>query len=67
MAKITVEQLMAKMSDLGTDEAELAKYFIVDEDASGAFAPRLQFNPDAAKQAVEQLVAGVIDIRYSAS
>lgn len=45
MAKITVEQLMSKMSDLGTDEAELADYFIVDEDESSAFAPRLKLNP----------------------
>ena len=45
MAKITVEQLMSKMSDLGTDEAELAEYFIVDEDNSNAFAPQLRLNP----------------------
>jgi lysophospholipase L1-like esterase len=45
MAKITVEQLMAKMADLGADEADLAEYFIVDEDASGAFAPQLKLNP----------------------
>ena len=45
MAKITVEQLMAKMADPATDEADLAAYFIVDEDQSGAFAPRLKLDP----------------------
>lgn len=45
MAKITVEQLMAKMADPTTHEAELAEYFIVDEARSGAFAPRLKLNP----------------------
>jgi hypothetical protein len=45
MAKITVEQLMAKMSDPMADQGELAKYFIVDEEQSRAFAPRLTLNP----------------------
>jgi len=45
MTKITVEQLMSKMADLGADEADLAAYFIVDEDQSGAFAPRFKLNP----------------------
>ncbi|WP_102107780.1 D-Ala-D-Ala carboxypeptidase family metallohydrolase [Oceaniglobus roseus] len=46
MAKITVEELMAKMADLGTSESELAPYFVADPDASRAFAPRLVFNPE---------------------
>jgi len=45
MAKITVEQLMAKMADPTTQESELSDYFVVDEDQSGAFAPRLKLNP----------------------
>lgn len=45
MAKITVEQLMAKMAILDADEAELSEYFIVDEEASSAFAPQLKLNP----------------------
>ncbi|UWQ36633.1 caspase family protein [Leisingera aquaemixtae] len=45
MAKITVEQLQAKMADPTTVESELAQYFTVDEDASAAFAPRLRLNP----------------------
>ncbi|EPX77153.1 D-Ala-D-Ala carboxypeptidase family metallohydrolase [Litoreibacter arenae] len=45
MGKITVEQLMAKMSDLSADDDALAEYFIVDEENSGPFAPRLKLNP----------------------
>lgn len=45
MGKVTVEQLMAKMSDLNADEGALAEYFIIDEDNSGPFAPRLKLNP----------------------
>ena len=45
MPKITLEQLMAKMADRGLDEAELADYFILDEEASGPFAPQLRLNP----------------------
>ncbi len=30
MPKITVEQLMSKMADLGADESELSEYFIED-------------------------------------
>lgn len=45
MSKITVEQLMTKMADPNTGEAELAQYFIVDEEQSKAFAPRLRLNP----------------------
>ena len=45
MPKITVEQLMSKMADLGADESELSEYFILDEENSGPFAPRLKLNP----------------------
>ncbi|NOD93227.1 hypothetical protein GS636_10560 [Ruegeria sp. HKCCD4884] len=45
MAKISVEQLMAKMADPSIEESELAQYFTVDQDASGAFAPQLKINP----------------------
>ncbi|WP_425093043.1 D-Ala-D-Ala carboxypeptidase family metallohydrolase [Tropicimonas sp. S265A] len=45
MAKLTVEQLMAKMADPSVEDTEIAEYFILDEDASGAFAPRLKINP----------------------
>ncbi|WP_371168122.1 caspase family protein [Aliiroseovarius sp. 2305UL8-7] len=46
MAKITVEELMSKMANLDTEEAEFAGYFILDEDASGAFEPRFKLNPE---------------------
>lgn len=45
MPKITVEQLMSKMADLGADESELSEYFIEDEENSGAFAPQFKLNP----------------------
>ncbi|WP_298566813.1 D-Ala-D-Ala carboxypeptidase family metallohydrolase [uncultured Aliiroseovarius sp.] len=45
MAKITVEQLMSKMADLNTDDAELSEYFILDEEQSGPFAPQFKLNP----------------------
>ncbi len=45
MSKITVEQLMSKMSNLGAEDDALAKYFIVDVENSGPFSPRLKFNP----------------------
>lgn len=45
MAKITVEQLMAKMADPKMDETELSEFFVVDHDRSGAFAPQLKLNP----------------------
>ncbi len=45
MTKITAEQLMAKMANLEADEQEFADYFIIDEDQSGAFAPRFKLNP----------------------
>lgn len=45
MAKITVEQLMAKMADLEAEEQNFAEYFIIDEEQSGAFAPRFKLNP----------------------
>ena len=43
--KITIDQLMAKMADLETDQADLAEYFIVDEDESRPFAPQFRLNP----------------------
>lgn len=45
MGKITVEQLMAKMSDLSAAEDALAEFFILDTEESGPFAPRLKLNP----------------------
>ena len=45
MAKITVEELMAKMANLDADEADFADYFILDEDASGPFEPKFKLNP----------------------
>lgn len=45
MAKITVDQLMAKMADPSVKEEDLADYFIVDEEESRAFAPQLRLNP----------------------
>ena len=49
MPKITVEELMSKMADLGADESELSDYFILDEENSGAFAPRFKLNPATVK------------------
>jgi len=43
--KITIDQLMAKMADLETDQADLAEYFIVDEEESRPFAPQFRLNP----------------------
>ena len=45
MAKITVEQLLAKMSDADAGDGRLAEYFIVDPENSRPFSPRLKLNP----------------------
>lgn len=45
MTKITVEQLMSKMSDMNADESELSEYFILDEERSGPFSPKFKLNP----------------------
>lgn len=49
MPKITVEELMSKMADLGADESELSEYFILDEENSAPFAPRFKLNPATVK------------------
>lgn len=46
MAKVSVEQLMSKLSDIDADEAELSKYFVLDEENSRPFAPQFKLNPD---------------------
>ncbi|MGR3320709.1 MAG: D-Ala-D-Ala carboxypeptidase family metallohydrolase [Pseudooceanicola sp.] len=45
MAKISIERLMAKMSDPGTRDEELSRYFIVDGAVSGPFDPQFRLNP----------------------
>ena len=45
-AKITVDELSRKVADLSVPEADLAKYFEVDEAASGPARPELKLNPD---------------------
>lgn len=42
---ITQQELVNKVLDLEISDEELAKYFILDEDASEAFAPRVIPNP----------------------
>lgn len=43
--KITQRELIQKIRDLNTSDAELAQYFIVDEGTSGAFSPNVIANP----------------------
>ncbi|SPF78741.1 hypothetical protein ALP8811_02672 [Aliiroseovarius pelagivivens] len=45
MARISVEQLMSQMADPNVAEEDLAKYFILDEERSGAFNPMFELNP----------------------
>ncbi|MBL8459104.1 MAG: hypothetical protein JNM92_07060, partial [Zoogloea sp.] len=44
--RITPAELNAKLSDLSIPEKDLARYFLIDEEASGLFNPRLQLNPE---------------------
>lgn len=44
--KISIDKLMTMMSDPEADEAELSKYFMLDEEASRPFSPRFVLNPD---------------------
>ncbi len=50
MAKITQKQLIEKLQDIEISDAELAKYFIVDEHAELAFNPRVIPNPDLVEE-----------------
>lgn len=43
--KISQEELIEKIRDLDVSDEELARYFIVDPEASGAFAPKVIPNP----------------------
>ncbi|WP_146347174.1 D-Ala-D-Ala carboxypeptidase family metallohydrolase [Phaeobacter marinintestinus] len=43
--KISIDELMAKMADLDTDQSDLSQYFLIDEDASRPFAPQFTLNP----------------------
>jgi hypothetical protein len=45
-SKITVDELSRKVADLSVPEAELAKYFEIDEAASGPTRPVLKLDPD---------------------
>ncbi len=47
--KITIDELSRKVADLSVPETELAKYFDVDEAASGPTRPVLKLNPDTVK------------------
>jgi len=44
--KISQQELIAKIQDIDISDEELAKYFIVDQDSSGAFSPQVIPNPD---------------------
>lgn len=46
MSRITLDDLMSRLSDLSTDEAELAPYFTIDPDAEDAFSPAFILNPE---------------------
>ncbi len=46
MTRIAYADLMAKLADPATDESDLAPYFMLDEAASDAFAPRFRVNPE---------------------
>lgn len=43
--KITQQELIEMIQDLDVDDDEIARYFIVDEDAGDAFSPRVIPNP----------------------
>ena len=44
--RITPAELNKKLSDLSIPEKDLARYFLIDEEGSGLFNPRLQLNPE---------------------
>ncbi|MCG2590563.1 trypsin-like peptidase domain-containing protein [Rhodohalobacter sulfatireducens] len=43
---ITQQELINKVLDIDISDEELAKYFVIDEDASEAFAPKVVPNPE---------------------
>jgi hypothetical protein len=47
--KITVDELSRKVADLSVPEEELARYFLVDEEASTPTRPKLRLNPETVK------------------
>jgi hypothetical protein len=47
--KITLEELQKKIGDPRIDEKSLRRYFLMDEERSGAFEPVLQLNPETVK------------------
>ena len=47
--KILIKQLYQKLADTSVPEEEIKKYFVLDADASRAFAPGLVINPDTVK------------------
>lgn len=47
--KISVDTLIERMSDPDADPEKLSPYFILDEEASRAFGPRFQLNPNTVK------------------
>lgn len=46
MDKISIPELQRKIADPATPPAELGRYFLVDEAASGPFDPALRYNPE---------------------
>lgn len=47
--RITPAELNRKLADLSIPESELAAYFVVDDEESGLFHPKLQLNPATVK------------------
>ncbi len=58
VAKLSVEDLHRKIVDLGTPEEELARYFLLDEDASTPMRPALALNPETVEVPPESDAAG---------
>ena len=46
MSRITIDDLMSRLSDLSTEEADLAPFFIIDPDTEDAFSPAFTLNPE---------------------
>ena len=46
MRRITIDELMARLGDLSTDEADIAEFFMIDPEAEDAFAPAFTLNPE---------------------
>ncbi len=44
--RITPAELNRKLADLSIPERDLARYFLIDDEGSGLFNPRLQLNPE---------------------